>query len=223
MPTARLTASSYSTSSSSYATVYSGESNLYENTSNTSGYASLRGRNRNSTTAYYIFIKGFNFGSIPSNATITSFSVKIKCYRNSYQRTGDSYSPKLASSNNINNVIADTTLSSDITTTSGGTVYTIPTGNLTWSQLSGYGSNFSVVIPLSSTSSSRPYVYVYGVEIEVDYTTSGGSSEKIFVKNNGTWTQYSKVYKKVNGSWVEQASSTWSTLFNTNTNYRRMN
>ena len=59
MATARLVASSYSTSNSSYATVYSGESNLYENTSNTS-YASLRGRNRNSTTAYYIFIKGFS-------------------------------------------------------------------------------------------------------------------------------------------------------------------
>lgn len=222
MATARLVASSYSTSNASYATVYSGETNLYQNTSNTS-YASLRGRNRNSTTAYYIFIKGFNFGSIPSNATVTSFSVKIKCYKNSYQRTGKNYRPKLASSNNINNVIADTTLDEDITTTTGGTVYTIPTGNLTWSTLSGYGENFSVVIPLSSTSSSRPYVYVYGVEIEVTYTEGGGSTPKIYVKNNGTWTQYSKVYKKVNGSWVEQNSSTWSTLFDTDTNYRKMN
>ena len=76
MATARLVASSYSTSNSSYATVYSGESNLYENTSNTS-YASLRGWNRNSTTAYYIFVKGFNFDSIPSNATVNSFSVKV--------------------------------------------------------------------------------------------------------------------------------------------------
>ena len=170
MATARLVASSYSTSNASYATVYSGESNLYENTSNTS-YASLRGRNRNSTTAYYIFIKGFNFGSIPSNANVTSFSVKIKCYKNSYQRTGTNYRPKLASSNNINDVIANTTLEEDITTTTGGTVYTIPSGNLTWSTLSGYGANFSIVIPLSSTSSSRPYVYVYGAEIEVTYTT----------------------------------------------------
>lgn len=170
MATARLVASSYSTSNSSYATVYSGETNLYQNTDNTS-YASLRGRNRNSTTAYYIFIKGFNFGSIPSNATVTSFSVKIKCYKNSYQRTGTDYRPKLASSNNINNVIANTTLDTDITTTTGGTKYTIPTGNLTWSTLSGYGANFSIVIPLSSTSSSRPYVYVYGAEIEVTYST----------------------------------------------------
>ena len=40
--------------------------------------------------------------------------------------------------------------------------------------------------------------------------------------SSGGWVQYSKVYKKVNGSWVEQASSTWATLFNTNTNYRKM-
>ena len=37
------------------------------------------------------------------------------------------------------------------------------------------------------------------------------------------YKQYSKVYKKVNGSWVEQSSSTWADLFDTNTNYRKMN
>ena len=68
--------------------------------------------------------------------------------------------------------------------------------------------------------------YTYSTTISGDMTIAvvigGGSQPKIFIKNNGTWTQYSKVYKKVNGSWVEQASSTWATLFNTNTNYRKM-
>ena len=71
------------------------------------------------------------------------------------------------------------------------------------------------------------YTYTYNVNgnatIVVTIGSGGGSQPKIFIKNNGTWTQYSKVYKKVNGSWVEQASSTWATLFNTNTNYRKMN
>lgn len=31
---------------------------------------------------------------------------------------------------------------------------------------------------------------------------------KIYLKLNGTWTQYSKVYKKINGSWIEQDLST---------------
>ena len=70
--------------------------------------------------------------------------------------------------------------------------------------------------------------YTYSTTINgnmtIAVTIGGGSSQpKIFVKINGTWTQFSKVYKKVNGSWVEQSSSTWSTLFNTNTNYRKMN
>ena len=169
MATARLIPSSYATSNSSYATVYSGENNMYNNTSNTSSYAQLRGRNRNSTTAYYIFIKGFNFGSIPTNANVSSFRVLIRCYRNSYQRTGDNYRLRLASTTNINNVIANTTTSTEISTSAS--IIEIPTGNLTWSTLSNYGENFSIVVPLSSTSSSRPYVYVYGAEIEVTYTT----------------------------------------------------
>lgn len=69
------------------------------------------------------------------------------------------------------------------------------------------------------------YTYTYDVNGNATIVVtigSSGSQPKIFIKNNGTWTQYSKIYKKVNGSWVEQSSSTWSTLFNTNTNYRKM-
>ena len=46
---------------------------------------------------------------------------------------------------------------------------------------------------------------------------------KIYLKLNGTWTQYSKVYKKINDSWVEQDLSTWNSLFDTRINYRKMN
>ena len=172
MATARLIPSSYATSNSSYATVYSGETNMYNNTSHTSNYAQLRGRNRNSTTAYYIFIKGFNFNSIPTNANVSSFKVLIRCYRNSYQRTGNNYRLRLASTTNFNNVIANT--------------IEIPTGNLTWSTLSGYGENFSIVVPLSSTSSSRPYVYVYGAEIEVTYTTGNVAVTGVDIPNTAS-------------------------------------
>lgn len=42
----------------------------------------------------------------------------------------------------------------------------------------------------------------------------------IYVKENGTWRQYSKVYAKVNGSWIEQTDL--SNVFNINTKYIRL-
>ena len=142
---------------------------MYYNTDHTADYCSIRGRNNTSNT-YYAFIHGFNFGDVPSNAQVSSFAIKIRCYKNSNLQQGTSYRPRLASSPSSSSALSNTTLSSDVTTTSGGTVYTFPNGSLTWSTLSGYGSNFSIEIPLRSSSSSYPYMYVYGAEIEVTYT-----------------------------------------------------
>lgn len=169
MANIRLIPSTYTSSHSSYASVYSGEANMYNNTDHTANYASLRGRNSNTTTAYYIFLRGFNFDDVPANASVTSFEVKIRCYRNSYQRTGANYRLRLSSSTSINDVIDDSITSTEIGTSAS--VITIPTGNLTWNTLKNYGDDFSIVIPLSSTASNRPYIYVYGAEINVTYST----------------------------------------------------
>ena len=48
---------------------------------------------------------------------------------------------------------------------------------------------------------------------------TGTSSQKIYLKVNGSWMQYSKVYVKQNGSWVEQSPSNWSSIFSTTANY----
>ena len=66
----------------------------------------------------------------------------------------------------------------------------------------------------SIEDSTLPAIYIFKED--------DGSSETLYIKENGTWNEYSKVYKKVNGSWVEQASSTWSDLFDTNTHYRHV-
>ena len=182
MPTIRLVPSTYSRSSTSRVTVTSPE-NMYYNTDHTANYCTLRGRNSSNYT-YYAFIGGFNFSDVPSNVTVTSFSVKIRCYRNSYQGTGDTYRLRLASSASNNNVISGTTMSSDIGTTVD--TYTIPTGSLTWSTLSGYGSNFCIEVPLHATSNQYPYVYVYGAEIEVTYTISEPRTITSTLSGNGS-------------------------------------
>lgn len=169
--TARLVPSTYTASNSSYVTV-SDADNMYDNTSDTSDYATLRGRaGRSSNSTYYCFIHGFNFSAIPDEASVKSFKVLIRCYRNSYQNTGSSYRMRLASQANNNNVISGTTTTTDIGMTDS--VIEIPTGTMTWNTLKGYRADFSIEVRLRNTSTSSsnyPYVYVYGAEIEVKYT-----------------------------------------------------
>lgn len=190
MATIRLVPSAYSRSNTNYVTV-SNESNMYNNTDHTSNYATLRGRaGRSSNSTYYAFIHGFNFDDVPSTATVTGFKVMIRAYRGSYMATGNTnYRICLASQASNSYKIGNTTLSSDITTSSGGEVYEIPTGSLTWDTLKEYGSDFSIDIPLrnSSTSSSNyPYVYVYGAEIEVTYTLPDPRTITTSLTGNGT-------------------------------------
>ena len=168
MATIRLVPSAYTRSSTSRVTVTDPE-NMYYNTDHTTNYCTIRGRNSSSNT-YYAFIHGFNFDDVPSNATVSSVSVKIRCYRNSYLSTNASYAIRLASSPSNSSAISNTTLSDTITTTSGGSVYTIPIGDLSWYTIKNYASNFSIEVPLRSTSNQYPYLYVYGAEIEVTYS-----------------------------------------------------
>lgn len=190
MPTVRLVASKYSVSNANYVSV-ADASNMYNNTDHTGSYASLRGRaGRSTNSTYYAFIHGFNFSSVPSNATVTAFTVKIKAYRNSYMATGNTnYRISLASQPSNSYKIGNTTLSSDITTTTTGTVYEIPTGSLTWATLSGYGDKFSIDVPLrnnSTSNSNYPYVYVYGAEIEVTYNIATPRTITTTLSGSGT-------------------------------------
>lgn len=57
----------------------------------------------------------------------------------------------------------------------------------------------------------------------ITVTCTSAASAKIYLKVNGSWVEYSKVYVKTNGSWVEQDPSTWTSLFDTRTNYRKGN
>ena len=176
---------------------------------------------------------------IPAGATISSISCQASLQ---ISRNGSS-SSMTASCQMYSGSTAkgsSTTLVSSATDVAR-TTYTMTMG--TWTAAELQNARFYITMYNGASSTVR-HVYVYGVSLTVTYTVSGEvyiytidnvtgdhtivvtagiSQTKIFIKNNGTWTQYSKVYKKVNGSWVEQSSSTWSTLFDTNTNYRKMN
>ena len=75
MTTIRLIPSTYYLSSTSYLSV-NNIANAYENTDSET-YATVT-NSRSNTTSYYAYLRGFNFDDIPSNATINSFSIKLK-------------------------------------------------------------------------------------------------------------------------------------------------
>ena len=58
-------------------------------------------------------------------------------------------------------------------------------------------------------------VSFYNIHLFVE--DDGSTEPVIYIKNNGTWTQFSKVYKKINGAWVEQTDP--ATVLNTTKNY----
>lgn len=67
------------------------------------------------------------------------------------------------------------------------------------------------------------YTYTYDVngDATIVVTIGGGSTKKLYIKQNGTWVAYTKAYVKVNGTWVQQADL--STIFNSQTNYIKGN
>ena len=80
---------------------------------------------------------------------------------------------------------------------------------------------FRLSITLDSSYVPSTY-YRYDItNVQADHTIvitqSGGATQIIYYKNNGSWVAATTVYKKINGSWVQQ--SDLSTVFNQNTNY----
>ena len=136
---------------------------MYHNTDNTT-HATIT-NTYSSTTSRYLYLRGFNFSSIPSDAIIDSFTVKIKGYEGGLS-TSTSYAPRLANGTSaISNTTATTNFGTSVKT------ITIPTGALTWEQIVDYGSNFTIMVYVRrSNRNNTGYFYCYGAEIEVDYT-----------------------------------------------------
>ena len=173
MATIRLTPSTYALSSTSYLSV-SNASNMYANTDSDT-YATVT-NSRASTTSYYIYLRGFNFGDIPEAAVINSFSIKLKA-RESGVSTSSSYKPYLANGTSAINGSCNA-----ITTTAS--VHEFSGISADWETIKGYGNNFGIRINCRRASrNTTGYMYIYGAEIEVNYTVPVHHSVTI---NNST-------------------------------------
>ena len=156
MPSVRLVPSTYSLSNTSL--TISNANNMYTNTDSTT-----YGRcGTTSSNSRYLYLRGFNFGSVPSDAVVTSFTIKIKANESSLS-TSTNYRPYL-----VNNTTTLTGTFSVITTTVTTQSCTGITAD--WDTISGYGSNFGIRFTVrSSSNNTQGYLYVYGAEILVEY------------------------------------------------------
>ena len=176
MATIRLIPSTYYLSSTSYLSV-SNASNMYANTDSTN-YATVY-NSRTSTTSYYIYVRGFNFDAIPSGAIVSSFTVKLKAYESGVS-TSDSYKPYLA-----NGTTAINGSCPAITTTAS--VHTFTGITVDWEDIVGYGDNFGIRINCRRASrNTAGYMYIYGAEIEVEYTVPASATVTSTLSGNGT-------------------------------------
>ena len=198
----------------------------HDNTQTTSNYYS------SSSSNIVVFTYDVPFEGIPDDATITSLYMLVNGHAESTSNSSEYMCAQLISgstalSDELNFKDVGTSNSTQ-TVTANVTPTAVQLENLKVQCRLGYygGAINGATVYLEYTVAG--VYYTWSTTIDSDMTIAvtiggGGSQPKFYIKLNGTWTQYSKIYKKVNGSWVEQSNSTWSTLFNTNTNYRKMN
>lgn len=187
--TTRLVPSTYEFSNISYLSI-TNESNMYTNTDSTT-YATVTS-SRASTSSYYVYLRGFNFNDIPSDAVVSSFTIKLKA-RETGVSTSSSYQPRICNG----------------TTTLDGTFGTIGTTDAVltctgitnnFGTIKGYGSDFGIRINIRRASSkTQQYMYISGAEIEVTYTTP----TNLYYKSGGSWVQVSNGYQKASNVWTE--------------------
>ena len=165
MATIRLVPSVSAVSNASYASV-SNASNMYTNTDSTT-YGTFTHNRASTSNTYYGYLRGFNFSAVPSNATVTGWTVKIKASATGHTTsTSSSYYMSLVNNTTqIGSTSASGRLSTSVQT------FTFAEGSLDWDDITSYGSNFGIRIPLRRASSNTAdVVSVYGAEIEVTYT-----------------------------------------------------
>lgn len=175
MATVRLIPSTYSLSNSTYLSI-SSASNMYANTDSTT-YATVS-NSRTSTTSYYIYIRGFNFNSVPDDAIVSDITIKLKAYH-SGGNTSTIYC--------YDDTTQVTAAGSTTALTTSATVKEFTNTTVDWNTLKNYGSDFGIRINCRrSNRNTASYVYIYGAEIEVTYTipvyhsvTVTGDSSKV--------------------------------------------
>ena len=177
MAIARLVPSILYNQAGDYYLEVSNENNAFTNTDSDT-YATVENV-YSSTSNRYVYLQGFNWDAIPSNAIINSFRILLKA-RESNGSTSSSYRPVLAKGTSIYN----NTYCSAITTTTSVHEFTFTQDFKTFRD---DGEDFGIRINCRRGSRNTPsYHYIYGAEIEVDYTIPNPATVTSTLSGDGT-------------------------------------
>lgn len=181
MATIRLIPSASAVSSGSYASI-SDASNMYTNTDSTT-HGTFTHNRASTNNTYYGYLRGFNFDDVPSNAVVSSFTVKIKASATGHTTSTSSnyYMTLCNNTTSISGTMASGRLSTSTTT------FTFNHSTLDWGTINGYGSNFGIRVPMRRASSNTAdVVSVYGAEILVEYTVPVARTVTTTLSGSGT-------------------------------------
>ena len=141
-----------------------------------STYATLT-NTTSSTSNRYVYLRGFDFDSIPSSATINSFTIKIK----GYYTSGYSQAMSLANGTTAISGPSATSFTTSVQTRE------FSNSSLTWATMTGYGDNFGIRVNCRRNSrNTQATYYIYGAEIVVDYTVPNPRTITTTLTGSGT-------------------------------------
>ena len=181
MATIRLVPSTSAINNASYATI-NNATNMYTNTDSTT-YGTFTHNRASTNNTYYGYLRGFNFDDVPSNAVVSSWTVKIRASATGHTTsTSSSYYMSLVNgTTQIGSTSANGRLSTTITT------FTFAEGSLDWDTIKDYGADFGIRIPMRrANSNTADVVSVYGAEIEVTYTVPVSRTITTSLSGSGT-------------------------------------
>lgn len=159
MATMRLVPSVFNNAAGTNYLTVSNSDNALTNTDSTN-YATIT-NTYTSTSNRYIYLRGFNFDSLPADAEVSAWTVKIKGYYTS------GYSQAISLCNNTTALTGATATSF---TTSVAT-REFSNGSYSWDEIVAMKANFGIRVNCRRNARNTQAVYyIYGAEIEVTYT-----------------------------------------------------
>ena len=181
------------------------------------------------TTAVFTYDMSF---SVPSGATITRVYCEVNGHAESTSNSSEYMCVQLRSgstdlSEQIN--FKDVSTSNTTITLEAETLPTVSqlASMVLECTLGYYGgaiNGATCYVEYETGSGVTHYTYTYTVDGDATIAVTiggGGSTTHLYLKINGTWTEYSAMYQKVNGTWVSVSDP--STVLDTAVNYVKGN